>query len=123
MRHLLLVGIGGFVGAISRFKLGGVILHHTEDWKFPVGTFIINVSGCLVAGILAGLAEKHDFFTQDTRLFLFTGILGGFTTFSAYGLETFYLFQRQEWTVATLNMILSLLCGISSLWLGVKFVS
>lgn len=119
MKHLFLVGIGGCVGAVARYKLGGLILHHTTDWKFPAGTFVVNVSGCLLAGILAGLVEKHDFFTADVRLFLFTGLLGGFTTFSAFGLETVYLLQRHEFLFAALNVGSSVVLGVLALWLGI----
>jgi CrcB protein len=122
MNGILLVGLGGAVGAITRYKLGGLVLHHTEGWRFPFSTFVVNVSGCLIAGILAGLAEKHDFFTGDARLFLFTGLLGGFTTFSAFGLETVTLFQRNLPFIALLNIVASVVCGVLSLWLGMKLI-
>lgn len=122
MTQLVLVGLGGCVGALSRYKLGGLILHHTESWKFPLSTFVINITGCLIAGVLSGLVEKHDFLTADQRLFLFTGILGGFTTFSAFGLETVLLFQRNEPGLAFLNAGLSVLCGVTALWIGIKLI-
>jgi CrcB protein len=122
MNGLLLVGVGGAIGAIARYKLGGLVLHHTEGWRFPVSTFVVNVLGCLVAGLLAGLAEKHDAFSPDLRLLLFTGLLGGFTTFSAFGLETVTLFQKNMPFIALLNIAASVLCGVSALWLGVKFI-
>lgn len=122
MKQTFLIGLGGCLGALSRYKLGGWILHHTAGWKFPVSTFVVNVSGCLVAGVLAGLLEKHDFFRPDTRLFLFTGLLGGFTTFSAFGLETVYLLQRQEVLWACLNVGLSVAAGLAALWAGIKVV-
>lgn len=92
------------------------------QWKFPLSTFAVNVSGCLVAGVLAGLVVKHDFFSPEARLFLFTGLLGGFTTFSAFGLETVYLLQRHEVMLAVLNVGLSALAGILVLWLGMRFI-
>jgi CrcB protein len=122
MSHILLVGLGGCLGAVARYKLGGWVLHHTADWKFPLSTFLVNVSGCLAAGLLAGLAEKRDFFSAEARLFLFTGLLGGFTTFSAFGLETVYLIQRQEILAAILNVCLSVLLGILALWLGIQVI-
>ena len=120
MKQFFIVGLGGFVGAVSRYKLGGFILHHTADWKFPISTFVVNVAGCLIAGILAGLVEKHDCFSPSTRLFLFTGLLGGFTTFSAFGLETVYLLQKQEFLWAGLNVSSSILVGVFILWAGIK---
>ena len=122
MTALLLVGLGGALGAMSRYKLGGLVLHHSTDWKFPLSTFVVNVTGCLAAGILAGLVEKHDLFPPQARLFLFTGLLGGFTTFSAFGLETVYLIQRHEWFWASANVAASCACGILALWLAMKTV-
>ena len=81
------------------------------------------MSGCLVAGLLAGLIVKHDAFSADARLFLFTGLLGGFTTFSAFGLETVYLLQRHEPHMALLNVALSTLAGVLVLWLGMKVIA
>ncbi len=120
MAQIFIVGLGGFLGAIARYKLGGFILHRTEGWKFPLSTFVVNVIGCLVVGILAGLVEKHDFFNPTTRLFLFTGLLGGFTTFSAFGLETVFLLQRHDFLWAGLNVVLSVFVGILVLWLAIK---
>ncbi|MBI1909980.1 MAG: fluoride efflux transporter CrcB [Deltaproteobacteria bacterium] len=123
MKHLLTIGIGGGLGAVARYKLGGLVLHHTSDWKFPAGTLLVNIVGCLAAGLLAGLVEKQDLFGPETRIFLFTGLLGGFTTFSAFGLETIYLFQRHELFLASLNIVLSVLCGLLAIGLGLKMMS
>ena len=122
MTQALLVALGGSIGALARYKLSGLILSHAAGWKFPIGTFAVNVSGCLAAGILAGLAEKHDLFGGDARLFLFTGLLGGFTTFSAFGLETVYLLQRRETLLAIGNAFFSVTAGIAALALGVKLI-
>jgi CrcB protein len=122
MKGILLVALGGAIGSVTRFKLSGYILHHTIDWRFPAGTFAVNVVGCLVAGILAGLAEKHDLISPDARLLVFTGILGGFTTFSAFGLETMFLLKRGEVAVAAANVVLSVVAGLIALWLGLAAV-
>jgi len=119
MKEMLLVGLGGGIGAVARLKLGGWVLHHADGWKFPVSTFAINVLGCLTAGILWGLAEKHGLLSQDARLFLLTGILGGFTTFSAFGLETVNLLRRGETGVAASYVVLSVLVGCAALWLAI----
>jgi CrcB protein len=118
VKGILLVALGGAIGSVSRFKLSGYILHHTIDWRFPAGTFVVNVLGCLVAGLLAGLAEKYDYFSADARLLVFTGVLGGFTTFSAFGLETMFLIKRGELVVAGANVILSVIAGLIALWIG-----
>jgi CrcB protein len=118
MKAILLVALGGAAGSVARYKLSGWILHHTLDWKLPAGTFAVNVAGCLLAGVLAGLAEKHELFTPEARLLLFTGLLGGFTTFSAFGLETMYLLRKGEVLVAGSNVVLSVAAGLLALWLG-----
>lgn len=115
MKQLMLIALGGALGSVLRWKLSGVILHPTADWRFPMGTFVVNVLGCLVAGLVAGLVVKLEWFSPDTRLFLLTGLLGGFTTFSAFGVETFYLLRRQEYAVAFAYVGLSLLCGLAAL--------
>jgi CrcB protein len=122
MKNILLVGVGGFIGAVLRYKAGGLILHHTVNWKFPAATFLVNCCGCLVAGVLMALAVKQDFFSPSTRLLLFTGVLGGFTTFSAFGVETVYLLQRHEIIWAGLYVVLTVSIGILALWLGMSSV-
>ena len=123
MKDILLVGLGGFVGSVARYKLGGVVLHLTVQERFPYSTFAINVLGCLVVGLLAGLAEKHELFGSGTRLLLFTGLMGGFTTFSAFGLEAVFLIRRGELWLAALYAGSSVVLGIAAVWLGIKLVS
>src|SRR4051812_26749834 len=84
MKEMLLVAAGGGLGACARYAMSGWVLHFTAQSKLPWGTFSVNVLGCLVAGILMALAEKYELISPEARLFLFTGILGGFTTFSAF---------------------------------------
>lgn len=123
MTSTLLVALGGAIGSVARYALSGWVLHHTVDWRFPFGTFAINIIGCLMVGLLGGLVVKHDFFSANTRLFLFTGIAGGFTTFSAFGLETFYLLRRDEILVAGGYVVSSVVIGLLALWLGFGVVS
>lgn len=118
MKGILLVAMGGALGSVARYKLSGWVLHHTLDWRFPAGTFVVNVLGCLVAGVLAGLAEKHHLLSAEVRLLLFTGVLGGFTTFSAFGLETMFLLKRGDWPVAAANVVVSVLAGLAALAVG-----
>lgn len=120
MKQLALVALGGALGCVARYQVGAFVLHHTQDWKFPLGTFIVNVAGCLIAGLLIGLGEQYDFLTAHLRVLLFTGFLGGFTTFSAFGVETVALVQRGDFAVAALYVGLSVACGILALWVAVK---
>jgi CrcB protein len=114
----LLVALGGALGSVARFKLAGWVPQHSIDWRFPLGTFVVNVIGCLVIGLLAGLGERHNLISAEARIFLFTGILGGFTTFSAFGLETFVLLKRGEVLIAGTYIVLSVIVGLLALWLG-----
>jgi len=123
MKAILLVGLGGMIGSVSRYKLGGWILHPTVLERFPYSTFAVNVIGCLLAGVLAGLVEKHELFAADARLFLFTGLLGGFTTFSAFGLDSIYLVRRGELMTAASYAGLSVIVGIAAVWLGLRLVA
>ena len=118
MKSLLLVALGGALGSMTRFKLSGWVLHHTANWRFPAGTLTVNLLGCFIAGLLAGMAVKQEIFTPEARLFLFTGLLGGFTTFSAFGLETLLLLKRGEAGVAFANVAISVVIGLQVAWLG-----
>lgn len=118
MRDVLLVGLGGFLGSIGRYGLSGVILRQTAADRFPLGTLVVNVLGCLVMGLLAGLAERWHLFGAPARLFLMTGLLGGFTTFSAFAYETYFLGREQAWLSAAANVFLSVALGLAALWVG-----
>jgi len=120
--QLLLVGFGGFAGATARYLLGGWILHHTLAAKFPWSTFAVNVLGCLLMGLLSGLIERLDWFTPQMRLLLLTGLLGGFTTFSAFGLETVYLLRRGELWIALAYALASVVVCVATVWIGMKAV-
>jgi CrcB protein len=123
MTNLLLVGAGGFLGAVARYLLGGWILHHSMAAKFPWGTFAVNLLGCLVIGVLSGVAERFDTFGHGARLFLFTGLLGGFTTFSAFGLETIFLMRRGEWFFAALYVGASVVLCLFAVSFGWRLVN
>ena len=84
---------------------------------------MVNTTGCLAAGILGGLAVKHELFPVEVRLFLFSGIMGGYTTFSAFGLETFYLLRRGEVLIAGGYAVSSVIGGLLALWLGFSIIS
>jgi len=122
IKPLLVVAIGGALGSVARYKLGGFVLHHSEGWNFPVSTFLVNVLGCFIIGILAALVEHHDLFSPSLRLLLFTGVLGGFTTFSAFGYESVYLLRRHLLPVAASYLTLSVICGVAAVFAAMKLV-
>ena len=118
MKSLVIVAIGGGLGSMGRYLLSGWVLHRAVAWQFPLGTFVVNVLGCLFVGVLGGLVVKHDLLSADARLLLFTGVAGGFTTFSAFGLETFHLLRKGEAGIAAAYVVLSILVGMLVLWGG-----
>ena len=117
---LLLVAAGGAVGSMARYGIGAWVLARTETWAFPLGTFLVNVLGCLIAGALIGVAEYRNFLTPEVRLLVFTGFLGGFTTFSAFGVETVALMERGQYGVAAGYVAASVVCGVGALFAAVK---
>ena len=120
MNATLAVGLGGFVGSIARYRLGGLVLQHSLGSRFPAATLTVNLAGCLLVGLLAGWVEHRHSLGPATRLLLITGFCGGFTTFSAFGLETLYLMRRDSLALAALNVALSVAGGIAGVWIGWK---
>ena len=122
MKELILVGGGSFIGGVTRYCLSGWLLHNYPEQRFPIGTFAVNFLGCLLIGILAGLAEQQHIISQNLRLFLITGLLGGFTTFSAFGYETLYLARTGSLDLALINIGLSVVVCLAAVWLGLRCV-
>ena len=116
-KNLLLVGIGGAFGSIARY-LGQKYLTQLYPHAFPVGTFIVNLLGCLLIGVFFGLAVKNEYLTPTFRLLLMTGFCGGFTTFSAFTLEGMELLHQQRFLIFTLYFLLSVLFGLIATFAG-----
>lgn len=122
IKQILIVALGGAIGSVARYKFGGFVLHHTQSWQLPLSTLCVNVFGCLVVGVIAALAEHHDLFSPSVRLLLFTGLLGGFTTFSAFGYETLFLLRRGLIHIASWYVLISVLCGLTAVLGGMKLI-
>jgi CrcB protein len=118
MVNVLWVGIGGCIGSILRYLMGGLVHEWTRREDFPVGTLAVNLLGCLVIGLLSQLAEERSAFSPETRAFIFIGILGGFTTFSSFGNETMNLWRDKEVFFAFLNIAAHIVLGLGMVWLG-----
>ena len=112
MRDLVLVGTGGFLGSVARYYLSGWVLHASGASRFPWGTLLVNTIGCITLGALASLAEQFHLLSPPARLLLFTGLLGGFTTYSAFAYETYFLGREHLWLAAVANVGLQL--GLAS---------
>ena len=118
MRNLLLVGGGGFLGSVARYYITGWATQLSHAGRFPVGTLAVNVTGCLLIGFLAGLAEHAHLLSPPTRLFLLTGLLGGYTTYSAFAYETYFLGREHLALAALANVALQLLLGFGAVLVG-----
>ena len=117
MSDILMVGLGGFMGAILRFLVTATV-QRSVDTSWPVGTFVVNILGCFIIGYLSQIAETRQWLTLEMRLFMVTGFLGAFTTFSTFGNESVALLQRNESFAALAYVGLHLLVGFSAVWLG-----
>lgn len=118
MTNILLVGAGGFIGSALRYLASGYVQQSTKSIDFPYGTLAVNVIGCFIIGLLAQLAESRGVFTSESRLFVFTGILGGFTTFSSFGNETLNLARDSQMMNALANIGANVIIGLLAVWLG-----
>ena len=114
----MLVGAGGFVGAGLRFLVSGWVYQLVPNAGFPWGTLVVNVVGCLLLGLFGGLAEVRGVLSATTRLFLFMGVLGGFTTFSTLAFETVTLAEGSQMLRAGANVATHVILGLSAAWLG-----
>ena len=103
---IMLIGVGGFIGSVARY-LTTLYLMKAIPGIFPYGTFAVNILGCLVIGLAYGFSEKFAWFSPDWRLFIATGICGGFTTFSAFAYENIKLLQQGEWMTFALYSVSS----------------
>ena len=104
MGKLFLAGMGGFIGSALRYAVAGLV----QNWsgsRFPLGTLAVNLIGCTAIGFLSYLAESRGILSAEARVLIFIGILGGFTTFSAFGNETINLWRENENALAAANVI------------------
>ncbi|MGE0594669.1 MAG: fluoride efflux transporter CrcB [Vicinamibacterales bacterium] len=115
----LAVGVGGAIGALVRHACTLWVSQRVSWGPFPAGIFLVNLAGCLAIGVLAGvLASSRVALDERVRVFLVVGLLGGFTTFSSFGLDTFTLLRGGQTGLALLNAVGQLVGGILAVWLG-----
>ncbi len=115
--NILVIAIGGAVGSVARYLLSTFLLRVTGS-QFPVGTFVVNLIGCAIFGVMAGAASQRLSLAPEARLFLFVGILGGFTTFSSYAFESVTLLRDGHLMAASVNIVGQVVLGIVALWAG-----
>jgi len=118
MIKILMVGMGGFAGSICRYIINDLSHKFFSEPFFPYGTLAVNVSGCLLIGLLGGLSETRQIFTPEIRALVLIGFLGGFTTFSTFGYEIFMVAREGQFVAALADLMLHLILGFGSVWLG-----
>jgi fluoride exporter len=116
-RNILIVGLGGFIGSIARYLIALSLAKSFQP--FPTGTFLINIVGCLAIGIVYGISDRSAILSPQWRLFLATGVCGGFTTFSSFAYENVNLLEIQQYSVATLYTVGSIVLGFLTAAIGV----
>ena len=119
IKNFILVGLGGGLGSMLRYA---VSISVTVK-NFPLGTFAVNIVGSFIIGIVLALSVKDESFLNNWKVFLATGICGGFTTFSSFSAENVTLFQNGKMGIALLYITLSIVLGIAATWLGFKLIT
>jgi CrcB protein len=117
LKNLLIIGSGGFIGSVARYLVSQLNLT-VSFHSIPVGTLLVNITGCLVIGFLTGIAEKSLILTPEWRLFLMVGLCGGFTTFSAFANENLMLIHNGQMMAVLLYTGLSIFLGFVAVYLG-----
>ena len=123
MSTWIAVAIGGAIGSVARHGMNRLVHHEWPLLRFPLGTALVNIVGCCAIGVLAGLVATNRLpMGMHWREFVFVGILGGFTTFSTFGLDTIMLFRSGDSSQALLNVATQVVCGLAALHIGLVAV-
>lgn len=115
--HILSIGLGGFVGSVARYAIG-YLIDSRGDGSFPYGILVVNLVGCLLFGLMSGVVESREMFTEEVRALIFIGLLGSFTTFSTFSSDSLKMLSEGDFLGGFLNIGLSLVLGLVFIWLG-----
>ena len=118
MSKVFLVGLGGFAGSALRYWIGGLVQGAVAGSTFPFGTLAVNVTGCFAIGALSQLGEAQNAMSPGTRALILVGLLGGYTTFSAFGNETVNLLRDGQRLAAAANVGGNFVLSLGAVWLG-----
>jgi len=116
MLRFFIIALGGAIGTLSRYLVGGLD-YRFSNGVFPVSTLVVNVTGSLLIGFLWCVVDRFAI-SSNVRMFIFIGVLGGYTTFSTFSLETFNLMRDGEYRIAIINAILSVVLSIIAVFAG-----
>ena len=103
---------------LARYSLAGLVQRLVPLATFPYGTLVVNLLGCFAIGVFAGLTESRQLFGPEFRMFVFIGLLGGFTTYSTLGYETFAMLRGSAYLQAVANIGVHVIVGLALVWLG-----
>ncbi len=120
--NYLAIALGGAIGACLRFALSDWMLH-LFGRAFPFGTLLVNILGSFVIGLLYGLLITEQIAPNPWRIFVGIGVLGAFTTFSTFSMDTVLLLQQGDWFKAVANVVLNVVLCLTLAWLGLKLGS
>ncbi len=118
MRNLLIVGMGGFIGAVLRYLISGSVQKWSQSVDFPYGTLAVNLIGCLVIGMLTRLDEIRSLLSPEMRFFILIGLLGAFTTYSTFSNEAMNLINDRRFNMAVVYMAAHLVLGLVAVLAG-----
>jgi len=118
LRFLLIIGVGGFIGTIARY-LSQQFIYKFYPATFPIGTLSVNLLGCLLIGIFYSISEKGNLLSPEWRLFLTTGLCGGYTTFSTFSYESVQLLNDGEYSYVAIYAMASVVLGILATLFGI----
>ena len=118
MHKILSVGLGGFFGATCRYISITLTARMVGERFFPYGTMLVNMAGCFLIGLGLGIATSREFLSPEARLFVFTGFLGSFTTYSTFAYESFALARDGGFVASVANIILHIVFGLTAVWAG-----
>lgn len=121
VKTVLLIGLGGFAGSVSRFYLQEWFVRFGES-KIPWGTFTANILGSFIIGIVYAFVEKQGYLSHEIRLLLAVGFCGGFTTFSSFAAENYNLLRTADFVPFAFYTMLSILSGLIMVWLGIHLI-
>ena len=120
---LCIIGAGGFVGAVLRYLVSSWVQYRSGSIVFPYGTMSVNLIGCFIIGLFTFLVENRSLLSPEFRVFVLIGLLGAFTTFSAFGNETLGLVRDNRLDQAILNAGIQVVVGVTMVWLGRVFAA
>jgi CrcB protein len=117
MQKLMLIGLAGALGAVARYTLGGLVQRYTGA-TFPWGTFVVNIIGAFLFGLIWSLVEQRLVISVEARVIILSGFLGAFTTFSSFMFESSSLIGEAQWGLAALNIGGQIVLGLAAMFLG-----